>query len=183
MRREHAGTPDRTCTGTGTGAVAAARTRTRTGAARVRALLRDERGSASLEFVTVGLVLLVPLIYLVVALGTIQEHSLGVEAAARHTARAIALAGDAAAAGERGDAVLIAVAAQYGIDPGELAVAITCVPAASTCPAAGATVMVSVRARVTLPLVPAVLGLERIASVPVAATAVQKMSRFWGGAP
>lgn len=177
MRGEHAETAG--CAVARSRAAAPSRVR----APRVRELLREERGAASLEFVTVGLVMLLPLIYLIVALGAIQAHSLGVEAAARHTARTIALADGTAAAGARADAVLTAVANEYGIDPGGLAVSVTCVPAASTCPAAGATVLVTVRARVLLPLVPAVLGLDRIASVPVAATAAQKVSRFWTGAP
>ena len=59
----------------------------------------DDVGSAALEFITVGVVLLVPLVYLIIALGTIQEQALGVDAAARHTARAIALAPDAGCRG------------------------------------------------------------------------------------
>ncbi len=146
-------------------------------------MVRDERGSASLEFVTVGLCMLIPLIYLVVALGLIQGQSLGVEAAARHAARAISLADNAGTAGARADAVLAAVAVEYGIEPGELGVSVTCVPVASTCPAAGATIMVTVRTRVALPLVPSVLGLDRIASVPIEGSSVQKVSRFWGAGP
>ena len=38
-----------------------------------------ERGSAALEFIVVGLLMLVPLVYLVVTLGLIQGQSLGVE--------------------------------------------------------------------------------------------------------
>ncbi len=37
-----------------------------------------------------------------------------------------------------------------------------------------------VAARAALPLVPDVLGLDRVASIPIEATAVQKVSRFWG---
>ncbi|WP_302848253.1 hypothetical protein [Microbacterium sp. cf046] len=37
----------------------------------------------------------------------------------------------------------------------------------------------TVQTRVALPLVPPVLGLERVASIPVEASAVQKISRFW----
>ena len=150
---------------------------------RLRSLMRDEGGSASLEFITVGLLMLVPLIYLVVALGMIQGQALGVEAAARHTARAISLAHDERAATARTSAILAGVAEEYGIEPGELDVSVSCVPAASACPAAGVTVLVSVRTRVVLPLVPSVLGLDRIASVPVAASSAQKVSRFWGVAP
>jgi hypothetical protein len=39
---------------------------------------------------------------------------------------------------------------------------------------------VTIRADVPLPLVPAVLGAEGIARVPVEATAVQRVSRGWG---
>ena len=51
-----------------------------------------ERGSAALEFILVGLILLVPLVYLVVSLGLIQGQSLGAEAGARHIARAVSQA-------------------------------------------------------------------------------------------
>lgn len=149
----------------------------------IRALVREDGGSASLEFITVGLLMLIPLVYLVVALGTIQGQSLGVDAAARHTARAISLASDSDAAGQRADAVLTTVAAEYGIEPGELHVAVSCLPLASPCPSAGATVMVTVSTRVKLPLVPALLGLDRIASVSVEAASAQKVSRFWGVQP
>ncbi|MGB3374763.1 MAG: TadE family protein, partial [Microbacterium sp.] len=67
-------------------------------------LLVDDAGSAALEFITVGVLLLVPLVYLVLALGAIQEQTLGVEAAARHTARVIGQAADASTATARGDA-------------------------------------------------------------------------------
>ena len=55
----------------------------------------DDEGSPALELITVGVVLIVPLVYLIVALGAIQEQTLGAEAAARQTARVIALAPDA----------------------------------------------------------------------------------------
>jgi Flp pilus assembly protein TadG len=142
-------------------------------------LAGDERGSAALEFITVGLLMLVPLVYLVVAAGAVQNHALGAEAAARFTARAIAQSeGDGAAAGAA-DATLAAISAEYGMDRGRTAVRIECVPAGDGCPAAGSTVLVTVRSEVSLPLVPPILGLDRIATVPVEATSGQKVSRFW----
>jgi Flp pilus assembly protein TadG len=135
-------------------------------------------GSASVEFVFAGLVLLVPILYLVIALGAVQEQALGVEAGARHTARAIATAPDAAAAKERAGRVLAAVAAEYGVDEHSLAVSVTCTPAGVACPEAGAIVRVSVSTTVQLPLVPPVLGLDRLTAVPVHATGLQKVSRF-----
>lgn len=41
--------------------------------------LRRDDGTASLEFLTVGILLLVPLVYLVLAVAAIQAGALGVE--------------------------------------------------------------------------------------------------------
>lgn len=125
--------------------------------------------------------MLVPLIYVVVALGQIQHQALGAEAAARHVARAISLSSDAASAGSSASEVLSAVMAAYDLDASATSLSISCVPASASCPTAGATVRVSVATRVSLPLAPPVLGLDQIASVPVEASAVQRMSRFWSG--
>jgi hypothetical protein len=143
-------------------------------------LLADETGSAALEFIVAGLLLLVPLVYLVLVLGAVQEQTLGAEAAARHTARVIGQAPDAAAAAARGDAVLAGAVREYGMDAGAVDVGITCRPAAAECPAAGATVIVTVRTAVALPFVPPVFGLDELAAIPVEAQAAQKVSRLWG---
>ncbi len=140
----------------------------------------DDSGSAALEFILVGVVLLVPIVYLIVAMGQIQAHALGVEAGARHLARTIATASDRGEADERAVRVIDAIAQEYGIAADAVEVAVACTPVASPCPQAGATVRVTVRAEVALPLVPAVFGLERLARVSVEATGVQKVSRFWG---
>ncbi|PKI90469.1 TadE family protein [Actinomycetales bacterium SN12] len=143
-------------------------------------LLDDEAGSAALEFIVAGVLLLVPLVYLVLVLGAVQEQTLGAEAAARHTARVIGQAPDARAAAERGDAVLAGVIREYGMDESAVDVAISCRPTAAECPGAGATVIVTVRAEVTLPLMPPIFGLDELAAIPVEAQAAQKVSRLWG---
>ncbi|MCR2763526.1 TadE family protein [Microbacterium sp. zg.B48] len=139
----------------------------------------NERGSAALEFILVGVVLLVPLVYLVVSLGLIQGQALGAEAGARHIARALSVAEDADAARAGADRILSSVVDEYGLDPESVRVALECRPAGATCPEAGATLVVTLTTTVTLPLVPPVLGLDRFAAVPVQASAVQKVSRFW----
>ncbi|UYO96044.1 TadE family protein [Microbacterium sp. M28] len=141
---------------------------------------RDDEGSAALEFIVVGVILLVPLVYLVLTLGAVQEQTLGAEAAARHTARAMGQAPDAETAAARGDAVIAAVIEEYGMDPEAVQVSITCTPASATCPAPGATVIVTVSSRVSLPFVPPILGLDSVAAIPVEAVAAQKISRVWG---
>lgn len=139
------------------------------------ALRADEGGSAALEFIAVGVLLLVPIAYLVIALGAVQSHALGAEAAARFAARTIAF--DSAAAPAE---TVAAVARQYGIDEGALGVSVSCAPATGPCPDAGAVVTVTVRAEAELPFVPPVFGLDRIARVGVEATGVHKVSRYGG---
>jgi Flp pilus assembly protein TadG len=138
-----------------------------------------ERGSAALEFILVGMLLLVPLVYLIVSLGLIQGQSLGAEAGARHIARALSTAEDSDAAHRSAELILRSVVDEYALDPDAVAVSLECRPAGAECPEAGATVVVTIRTRVALPLVPPVLGLDRLASIPLEASAVQKVSRFW----
>lgn len=143
----------------------------------------DDEGSAALEFILVGLVLLVPIVYLIVAVGTIQGQSLGVETGARQLARTVADSPDAATADARAQRVRDAIVAEYGLDPDAVSVSIECGGAAPECPTAGALLSVTMRASVPLPLVPAVLGLDQLARVPVEASSVQRVSRYWGAAP
>ncbi|WP_309066981.1 TadE family protein [Microbacterium sp.] len=142
--------------------------------------MRNEEGSAALEFIVVGLLLLVPLVYLLLTLGALQEQTLGAEAAARHTARVIGQAPDAETAARRGDAVMASVIREYGMDADSVDMAMNCVPARGRCPDAGATVIVTVRTRVSLPFLPPLFGLDRIAAIPVEAQSAQKVSRLWG---
>ena len=137
-----------------------------------------ERGSAALEFILVGTLLLVPLVYLIVSLGLIQGQSLGAEAGARHIARALSTSENADAARASADAILRSGIDEYDLDADAVDVAFECRPAGGACPEAGATLIVTVRTTVALPLVPPVLGLDRLASIPIEASAVQKISRF-----
>ncbi|MFG6401755.1 TadE family protein [Microbacterium sp. P04] len=140
----------------------------------------DDAGSAAIEFIFVGLILLVPIVYLVITLGAVQHQALGAESGARYIARAVAASEDAADADLRAQQVMATVVAEYDFDPGASAVEVICTGTTSGCPEAGATVVVTVRTDVALPLVPPILGLDHLARIPVEATAVQKVSRFWG---
>jgi len=139
-----------------------------------------ERGSAALEFILVGLLLLVPLVYLIVTLGIIQEQALGAEAGARHIARAVSTASGVDDARGRADRVLSAVVEEYGMDAASVDLSLECLPRTAVCPEAGATLVVTLRTRAPLPLVPPVLGLDDLAVIPIEASSAQKVSRFWG---
>ncbi|KAA6433006.1 hypothetical protein FQ330_08595 [Agrococcus sediminis] len=150
--------------------------------AELRRALRDDAGSASLEFLTVGVLLFVPLVYLSLSLGQIQHAVLGIEGAARHAARVIAAADghdEGLAAADRAIRVALADA---GLEPAAAEVAISCAPAAGDCQTPRGTVSVQVDATVPLPLAPPVLALDVGMGVPVSALASQPVSAF-GGAP
>lgn len=135
-----------------------------------------ERGSASLEFLTVGMLLLVPLVYLVLALAAIQGGALAIEGAARQAARVAVQAGDRASAESAVERAVLVALADYGVDADEASVSVDC--QATDCDVPGSRIRVSVRASVGLPLVPDVLSLDRVDSVPLEASATQTISRF-----
>ena len=150
--------------------------------ARVRRRLVDDRGSASVEFLSVGVLLLVPLVYLVLALGQIQHAVLGAEGAARHAARAIAQADSHDAGLAAADRALLVATIDAGLPADAVRVAVDCAPDPGACDTARGTVTVRVDATVPLPLAPPFLGLDAGLGIPISASAMQPVSAF-GGAP
>jgi hypothetical protein len=141
----------------------------------------SDAGSASLEFITVGVLLLVPLVYLVLVVSSLQAASLGVEGAARQASRVFVQAetdADARAAAERAIRVTLA---DYGLDADDAEVAITCRPDPADCLARRGFVTVEITTVVPLPLAPPVLGVDVPLGVPVQAVATEQVSRFRAG--
>ncbi len=145
---------------------------------RRRSSLTDDEGSAALEFVLVGLMMIVFLFYLVIVLAEIQAKALAVESASRHLAH-IAAAHPWPAQVDI-DRVSAGVAREYGMRPGDLDVDIRCEPADGECTGPGALVRVEVRAAVVLPFVPHVLGFDRVARIQVQAESVRRVTRVAG---
>jgi hypothetical protein len=139
----------------------------------------NEAGTAALEFITVGLILLVPLVYLVLALAALQAGTLAVEGAARQAARVFVQAPSPEEAAARAARAIEFGLTDYGLDPSLASTSVRC--SAAVCPARNATVTVTVRAEIPLPLVPDVLDLSSAASVPIESSATQRVSRFWTG--
>ena len=143
-------------------------------------LSTDESGSASLEFVTAGLILLLPMVYLVLVMAAIQAGALAVEGAARQAARVFVQSesdNDAEAAAAR--AIEFALT-DYGIDATSASVSIVCTPEPADCLTRRGFVTVAVEVRVPLPLMPPALTVDAPLAVPLSATATQQVSRFWG---
>jgi hypothetical protein len=145
-------------------------------------LSRTEDGSASLEFIVAGLVLLVPIVYLVVVLFQIQAAVLAAEGGARQAARLFVDAEDAEAATDRAATAVEFALRDQGIDPTIADVSITCRDGGpDECLDPGDLVTVVVRLDVVLPLAPPVLGLDDLAVIPIEASAVNGVSEFHVG--
>jgi hypothetical protein len=111
----------------------------------------SEAGSAIIEFVFLGVLLLVPLVYLVVTASQLQAGSYAAVGAADHAAKVFVTAtneGDARA--RASDAVAVAVG-NMGLDPGTANMRYAC---SETCLAPGSTVTVHVDVPIALPLLP-----------------------------
>jgi Flp pilus assembly protein TadG len=143
--------------------------------------LACESGTASLEFLSVGLLLLVPVVYLIVALSALQAGALAVEGAARQAARSFVLAATSAEGAARAERAVILTLADYGVDPATADIAVSCTPEFDSCLHRRSLVTVEVAIRVPLPLVPPVLELDVPLSIPMTATSTQLVSRFWRG--
>lgn len=140
----------------------------------------SDRGSASLEFLTAGLLLLVPLVYLILTLGAIQSAALATEGAARQAARVFVQAESTAAGTAAALRALELALADHGIEAEGTSLAISCAPRPDACHTRRGWVTIEVSARVPLPLVPPVVDLRVPLAVPVEASATQQVSRFWG---
>lgn len=143
-------------------------------------LLRDDDGSASVEFITVGMLLLVPIVYLVLALSAIQSASFAVEGAARQASR-VFVQSDSVSGGEAAAARAIAVTlADYGLDAANANVSISCRPDPGDCLRRRGFVTVSISIVVPLPLFPAVLGTDIPTGVTIDSVSTEQVSRFAG---
>lgn len=140
----------------------------------------NDDGSSSLEFITIGVLLLVPMVYLVLAVSSVQAATLATEGAARQAARVYVLAETDAAAASAAQRAIAFALADDGLDAGAAEIRIDCAPNPGTCLTRRGTVTVTVRVEVALPLVPDALNFRTSASVPVQARAAQQVSRFWG---
>jgi Flp pilus assembly protein TadG len=123
---------------------------------------RDEAGTAVVEFVFLAVIVMVPLVYVIVAVATVQRSTLAVTQAARDAGRAFVTSDSAPQATVRVTAAVRLALADQGL-PDDAALRF--VAAGASCDAApvtprltpGAEFTVCVTRRVRLPGVPSVL--------------------------
>lgn len=135
----------------------------------------DDDGSASIEFITIGMLLTVPLVYLVLVLAQFQAGALVTEGAARNAARTVAIHGEAGL--DSAEATTRLALADAGFDDVEAEIVVDCGEHGCNAPAGRVTVTVSVV--VPLPLVPPVLDLDTALGIPVSAVVTQPVSEHF----
>ena len=119
---------------------------------------RDERGSALVELVWLGILLLIPMLWIVLSVFEVQRGAFGVTAAARAAGRAFVLAPDDASGRARAEEVARLALVDQGIDDPRFTLSVTCSPRPGGCHSGTSVVTVRVDSRVVLPLLPDVLG-------------------------
>ncbi len=147
---------------------------------RIRLAGTKDDGSAVVEFVTLGVLLLVPVIYLVVTLGRVQAAVFAAEGAAREAARAFVVAAEEEQGAARAVAVVRVALLDQGfddVDPGR-AIEVEC--ETQPCLQPENRVRVRVTVDVVLPGVPAFVDAVIPARVPVSAESVAVVDRFGG---
>ena len=140
----------------------------------------SDEGSASLEFITAGLVLLLPLVYLVLTMSSIQAGAFAVEGASRQAARVYVQASTTAEANAAASRAVEFALADYGLSAEQVSVTVTCRPNPANCLQRRGFVTVTVTTTVPLPLIPPVLDIDVALSVPLQSSATQQVSRFAG---
>lgn len=144
----------------------------------LRGLANRDDGSASLEFVVLGVLLLVPLAYIMISVFAVQSGAYGVSAASREAGRAFVQAPAGSDPGARAFAAAWVALQDHGIELTPDQLSITC--SADPCLTPGAVVTVQVDVVVGLPWVPDVFG-EVPASVAVHGQHTAVVDRFRPG--
>ena len=135
---------------------------------------RGEDGSALVELSWLGILLLIPMLWIVVSVFEVQRGAFAVSGAARAAGRAYALAPTDAEGRARAQAAAHQALADQGVGDAPLDVEITCTPYPDDCHNGTSVITVVVSSRVDLPLMPEMLGgdapsfaLDSTHSVPI----------------
>jgi hypothetical protein len=121
---------------------------------------RNERGTALVEVTWLSILLLVPLLYVVLAVFDVQRSAFALDAANRAAGRAYTLSPSQAEAVTRARAAAAVAMADQGLDLGAASVIVSCRPDPRACLSPGSVVQVRMTLAVDLPLMPDALGAQ-----------------------
>lgn len=136
---------------------------------------RASDGTATVEFVWLTILLLVPFVYVLIAVFDTQRAAYGVSTASRSAARAFVQAPDVASGEQRAR-----IAARVALDDQALPdalVQITCLPSPADCLTPGSSVRVLIRTTQALPLTPSALG-SQLGGITVNSVHIEPYGKF-----
>ena len=136
---------------------------------------QPSRGTATIEFIWLSVLLLVPLLYVLVAVFDTQRAAYGTSSASRAAARAFLQSPDAATGERRARSAALLAMTDQGV--ADARVRIACLPTPADCLRPGSSVRVFVQATQRLPLTPSVLG-ENLGSITVDSTHTQPYGTY-----
>ncbi|WP_312181675.1 hypothetical protein [Arthrobacter sp.] len=126
------------------------------------------------EFVFLGVLLLVPLVYLIVAAGQVQGAAYAVVGAADQAAKVYAAAGSGGSPEAEARSAAELALADFGFEAAGMDMDVTC---SAACRTPGSTVTVTVAFDVPLPVFASIPGVD-LAPVRVDSTSMQTVERF-----
>jgi len=137
---------------------------------------QSERGTATVEFVWLTILLLVPFLYVLIAVFDAQRAAYAVSAASRSAARAYLQAPNPAVGEQRAR-----VAARVALDDQDVdaGVVISCQPSPGDCLQPGSSVRVVVRTVQPLPLTPS--ALDQLGGIAVDSTHTEPFGTYRAG--
>ena len=140
---------------------------------------RDDSGNAVLEFLFLAVLLMVPLVYLLLTVFTVQRAAYAVSSASREAGRVFVAADSEALGRARAEQATAIVLRDSGLTAQPGGLDLTC--SAQPCLTPGATVTVVLTLAVDLPLAPPVLS-DAVstggAAIPVTGQHVEVVDRF-----
>ena len=120
--------------------------------------VRREDGSALVELTWLGVLLLVPMLWIVLSVFEVQRGAFGVSGASRAAGRAYALAPNDAVGRAWAETAARQALADQGLADAPLQVRVTCTPYPANCHSGTSVITVRISSHVALPLMPDVLG-------------------------
>ncbi len=140
-------------------------------------MTRREQGTATVEFVWLSILLLVPFVYALIAVFDTQRASYAVSAASRSAARAYLQAADPTTGEQQAQ-----IAARVALDDQDVDadVIISCDPGPADCLRPGSSVRVVVRTVQPLPLTPSALG-DQLGGIAVDSTHTEPFGTYRAG--
>lgn len=117
---------------------------------------RNDTGSATVEFIGLSIILLIPVIYLLIMISQLQAAGYAAVAAADQAARTVGYSTGNAQAEARAVETVHLTVENYELDPSRTTATIAC--SNTECTAPGTRITVDVSVEVPLPLVPTFFG-------------------------